>query len=118
MASAPRKNAEKTPRQMPEGKRFQPGNPGRPKGARNKLNEDFIQALAEDFKDHGVAAIKSMREDKPNEYVKVVASLLPKHVEVKDGTLDEAERDELAALLDAVRAARAIREANSESVVH
>lgn len=97
----------------------QSGNPaGRPKGARNKLGEDFIQALAEDFKDHGVAAIKAMREDKPNEYVKVVASLLPKHVEVKDVSLDELERDELASLLDAVRAARAIREATGDGALH
>ena len=97
----------------------QSGNPeGRPKGSRNKLGEDFIQALAEDFKDHGVAAIRSMREEKPNEYVKVVASLLPKHVEVKDVTLDELERDELASLLDAVRAARAVREATGDGSVH
>lgn len=97
----------------------QSGNPaGRPKGARNKLGEDFIQALAEDFRDGGVEAIRKMRTEKPNEYVKVVASLLPKHVEVKDVGLDDAERDELASLLHAVREARAIREADREGAVH
>lgn len=106
----------------PPGRPFEPGNNanphGRPKGSRNKLGEDFIHALAEDFKEHGVAAIASMRQDKPNEYVKVVASLLPKHVEIKDVTLDELERDELAALLDAVRTARLAREADREGALH
>ena len=97
----------------------QSGNPnGRPKGARSKLTEDFIKALAEDFANGGVQAIATMREEKPTEYCKVVASLLPKHVEVKDLTLDELERDELATLLDAVRAARAVREAASEGALH
>lgn len=118
MADEPRKNAATTRKQMPKGKPFEAGNPGRPKGSRNKLGEDFIQALAEDFKTGGVAAIKAMREEKPNEYVKVVASLLPKHVEVKDVTLDELERDELASLLDAVRAARIVREADRETPLH
>ena len=118
MSSAPRKNAGNTPRQMPEGKRFQPGNPGRPKGARNKLGEEFIQALYDDFKTGGVEAIQKMRAEKPNEYVKVIASLLPKHVKVEDATLDELERADLAALLDAVRAAKSIGEADREGAVH
>lgn len=104
------------------GKPFQPGqvaNPlGRPKGSRNKLGEDFIKALAEDFQEHGVAAIATVREERPHEYVKVVASLLPKHVEVKDVSLDELGRDELATLLDAVRAARIVRESAGEGVRH
>jgi hypothetical protein len=36
-----------------------PGNPGRPKGSRNKLGEAFIQALAEDFERHGAEAIEA-----------------------------------------------------------
>lgn len=117
MADPANPNAEKK-----RGRPFQKGqiaNPaGRPKGSRNKLAEDFVKALADDFSEHGVQAIATMREEKPTEYCKVVASLLPKHVEVKDVTLDELERDELATLLDAVRAARAVREAASEGALH
>lgn len=80
----PRNNEEKTPRQMPEGRRFEVGNPGRPKGSRNKLGEEFIAALHEDFQQHGVAAITEMRETKPAEYVKVIASLLPKEIKLTD----------------------------------
>jgi hypothetical protein len=103
---------------MPEGRRFQPGNPGRPKGARNKLGEDFLKALADDFETNGVAAIATVREERPHEYLKVVASLLPKHVEIKDATLDELGRDELVALIDAVRAARLIGSPASEGARH
>ncbi len=38
----------------------QSGNPaGRPKGSRNKLGEAFIEALHDDFNEHGIAAIQT-----------------------------------------------------------
>lgn len=67
------------------GRPFEPGksgNPaGRPKGARSKLGEAFIDALLADWQENGVQAIVSMRDERPGEYVKVVASLLPKEVD-------------------------------------
>lgn len=61
----------------------QSGNPaGRPKGSRNKLGEDFIAALAEDFSEHGVAAIVAVRSEKPDAYLKVIASILPRELKV------------------------------------
>jgi len=98
--------------------RFQPGNPGRPKGARHKLSENFVVALANDFEKNGIEAIATVRVERPHEYLKVIASLMPKHVEVKDVALDELERDELAALVDAVREARRARTSGEEGVRH
>jgi hypothetical protein len=47
MTADTRNNERKTgPGNPPVEHRFKPGNPGRPKGSRNKLGEDFIQALA------------------------------------------------------------------------
>ncbi len=89
---------------MPEGRRFQPGNPGRPKGARNKLGEDFIHALHDDFQEGGVAAIQAVRKDRPHEYLKVIASLLPKELKVTtesdltDDQLDQRIRQLAAAI--------------------
>jgi hypothetical protein len=87
--------------------RFLPGNsggPGKPKGARNKLGEEFIQALHEDFQSHGVAAIQAVRTERPHEYVKVIASLLPKELKVTtesdltDDQLDQRIRQLAAAI--------------------
>jgi hypothetical protein len=67
---------------------FQPGNsggPGRPKGARHKLKELFVAALANDFEEHGIEAIKSARTEKPDTYLKVIASILPKEHTGEDG---------------------------------
>lgn len=65
---------------------FEPGNPGgpgRPKGSRNKLGEAFIQALHDDFEKHGIATIAKVRAEKPDAYVKVIASLLPKEFKIE-----------------------------------
>jgi len=89
------------------GKPFKPGqsgNPnGRPKGSRNQLGEDFISALQADFKAHGTEVIAEVRETKPADYLKVVASILPKEVNVNKSALQELSDDELAGILDAVR---------------
>ncbi len=82
--------------------RFKPGqsgNPaGRPKGARSKLAEAFVDALLADWKENGVEAIVAMREDKPADYVKVVASLLPKEITGEDGGAILVTRVELIAV--------------------
>ena len=67
----------------------QSGNPaGRPKGARNKLTESFLDTLLADFTKAaaedaslGALAIEKMRLEKPNEYAKMIASLLAKEVD-------------------------------------
>ena len=112
--AAPRKNAGSTPRKMPEGKPFQPGNPGRPKGSRNKLGEAFIQALHDDFQDHGVRAIETVREERPHEYLKVVASILPKQLEIKESAFDGISDEQLSAIVAAAAAALGVVE-DSES---
>lgn len=67
--------------------RFKPGQSGNPKGkpigARNKLDELFVQALYKDFKEGGVEAISKCRTEKPDVYLNVIAKVLPKQVDVK-----------------------------------
>lgn len=74
---------------------FKPGNPGRQVGARNKLGEDFLKALHEDFQEHGPDAIKAVRRDKPDAYIRVIAGLLPQNVNLNVNAYDEATTDEL-----------------------
>ena len=47
---------------------------GRVKGVRNKISQAFLEALAKDFEEHGEAAIKIMRVERPTDYCKVIAS--------------------------------------------
>ena len=78
------------------------GNPaGRPKGARHKLSERFLDALLRDFEKAseedeslGEIAIAAMRADKPNEYARMIASLLAKEVEanISGDMSDELKR--------------------------
>lgn len=76
----------------------QSGNPnGRPKGTRHKLGEAFVQALQADFEQHGVAAIKDVRENKPDAYLKVVASVIPQEVNHTVESYDGYSDDDLAA---------------------
>lgn len=65
------------------------GNPaGRPRGARNKLSEAFLEAVFKDFQKAaeedatvGEKAIAAMRTDRPNEYARMIASILAKEVD-------------------------------------
>lgn len=74
----------------------QSGNPaGRAKGSRNKLGEAFLDALHDDFKEHGVAAIEAVRAEKPDQYLKVIASILPKELNIKVDPLDDMTDEQL-----------------------
>jgi hypothetical protein len=78
--------------------RFQPGNRsgGRPLGARNKLQREFLEALATDFEQHGPGVIRIARIEKPVEYLKVIASVLPKELVVEQNILADLSDEELA----------------------
>jgi hypothetical protein len=78
----------------PKFEKGQSGNPGGQPASRQKLTTRFLNALLADFEVHGLQAIKECRETKPEQYVKVVASLLPKEVEIKR-PLDELNDQQL-----------------------
>ena len=74
--------------------RFKPGNPGRPKGSRNKFGQDFIDAIADDFATHGREVLAKVRQEFPVAYLKIAAALVPKRLEIstdqKGGELIDA----------------------------
>ena len=74
---------EKKLRNLVPFKPGQSGNPkGRPKGARNRLGTQFLEALDADFNQFGPQAIALVREKKPEVYMRVVADLLPKEANI------------------------------------
>lgn len=83
--------------------KFATGNGGRPKGARNKLSGDFLTALANEFAEHGQEAIRIVRVERPHEFLKIVASLMPKELEITDNRLQEISDDEIEQLIEHAR---------------
>lgn len=80
---------------------FKAGNPGRPKGSRNKLGEAFIEALYDDFREHGIEAIKACRALAPDTYLRVLSSILPKEVAIEVTNRYVMRTPEIAERLDA-----------------
>ncbi|HEY6019151.1 MAG TPA: hypothetical protein VIY48_04405 [Candidatus Paceibacterota bacterium] len=93
----------------------QSGNPGgKPVAARNRLQGDFMRTLAEDFAEYGHSAIVEMRLNSPAQYVKAIASLMPKELEITR-PLDDISDDELNAAITAVRAVIAAQTAGERA---
>ena len=85
-----------------------PGGPGRPIGARSKLNELAVALLHEDFAKHGADVIRRVRERKPEVYLASVVSLLPKQSQIEKRSpfddLTDAELDQLEEYIAGMRA--------------
>ena len=57
----------------------QSGNPhGRPPGSKDAITKAFLDTMTTDFEKHGAATVARARERNPNEYLRVIASILPK----------------------------------------
>ena len=88
------------------GRPFEPGqsgNPtGRPKGARNKLSEAFLQVLAEDFEANGKAVVEKVRAERPQDYLKIIAAVTPRRMELEDATPQKPMREMTDAELNAI----------------
>jgi hypothetical protein len=80
---------------------------GRPIGARNRITNALLTKLADDFEAHGDAVIKIARVEKPVEYLRVIASLLPKELAINDAKVGDMTEEEIAGLLEMVRELRA-----------
>jgi hypothetical protein len=98
--SAPTDEKQSRPHLFQKG---QSGNPaGRQKGIRNKLGEDFLKALQADFEEHGIEVIAQVRAEKPDVYMKVIASVLPKEIELTGDVVitTKEQRDAAAAAFE------------------
>src|SRR6516165_351484 len=68
---------------------------GRTSGTRNKFSRKFDDALLKDFEEHGEAAIKIARIERPTEYLKLIASRFPIEFQFTDSRLKDLSDDEL-----------------------
>ena len=58
------------------------GNGGRKPGSRNKLGEQFLSDLRDVWQTHGIQALEKCAEEEPGTFVRVIAGLLPKTVDI------------------------------------
>src|ERR1700693_1070956 len=59
--------------------------PGRPKGARSRLGEAFIEDLRDAWEKRGIKALEQCATKKPAEFVRIVASLMPRDINLSVG---------------------------------
>jgi hypothetical protein len=90
----------------------QPKTGGRRAGARHKISTALLEAFAADFAENGAETIKITRLERPTEYLKIAVSLLPQEFEITDSRLQELPDDELNAVIEAIRAGIAARNAD------
>jgi hypothetical protein len=62
---------------------FEKGNPGRPRGARQKHGDAFIEAYMEEFRINGKAALTSLATLDPKAFLQIGASLCPKDAAIQ-----------------------------------
>jgi hypothetical protein len=68
-----------------------------------RRGDAFLQALADDFEAHGKGVVEKVRTERPQDYLKIVASVMPKRMEVEDvcppRKAADLSDDELAAIV-------------------
>ncbi len=62
---------------------FKAGNPGRPRGSRNKLTKKYLDKLWADFKEHGESVLERVRRDNPVAYLKLISQIVPRDWDVR-----------------------------------
>ena len=78
----------------------QSGNPkGRVRGSRNKLGEAFFDDLYAEWQAHGPEVITKVREERPEVFLKVVASTLPKDLNVNVDPYEDVTDEELTQMI-------------------
>lgn len=84
--------------------------PGRPRGSRNKLGEEFLDDLIYEWRANGKKALALCAAREPTQFVKIVSNILPKEVLSMalnvNATIDMGEIEQAQGFLAAYRFAR------------
>jgi hypothetical protein len=76
----------------------------RAKRAKKTLGDDFLAAVRADFRAHGAGVIAEVRADKPDQYLKIVLSVLPKDFDATINQMDGLSDDEIRSRIRALEA--------------
>ena len=94
---------------------FKKGEGGRAKGSRNKLSAAFLNDLCEEWREGGREAIKIMRLERPAEFVKTVAYLMPREFEINKNRLKDLTDEQIVSLISIAGSNLASSAGESES---
>ncbi|AID31157.1 MULTISPECIES: hypothetical protein [Mesorhizobium] len=67
----------------------------RAKRTKKTLGGDFLAAVRADFRAHGAGVIAEVRADKPDQYLKIVLSVLPRDFDAAVNHLDALSDEEI-----------------------
>ena len=93
-----------------------PSGPGRPKGTRNKLATTFFDNLYAAWQEQGESVIRRAFFHDPVKSLGIVAQLMPSKIEISDTTLQDADDDKLATILDRLERIRDQRARSAKPV--
>jgi len=84
------------------------GSGGRVVGSRNKLSQAFLSDAIEAWHEHGKEALRIVFHEKPDVFLRVIASIIPRELIMTEGdVLDTLSDDDVLDALKAVREERA-----------
>jgi hypothetical protein len=67
---------------------------GRPKGSRNRIQRDVIEAFAEHWAKHGADAIDTVYRERPADYLRFAGNFLPKETIMQEFKPEQEMSDE------------------------
>lgn len=76
--------------------------PARPGRAKKTLGDDFLAAVRADFRSHGAGVLAAVRADKPEQYLKIVLSVLPRDFNAAINGMDMLSDDEIRSRIRAL----------------
>jgi hypothetical protein len=75
----------------------------------------LLEALAADFAEHGPGVIRIARIEKPVEYLKIIASVLPRELLLEQNVLSDMSDEDIAASLSLLQKIQLNKRAQEES---
>ena len=101
---------------------FQQGVSGNPGGNRHRtrhlLNQEFMQALLLHFRQHGKKAIEKVAREQPAVYVKILALLVPREMQIEQtNRIKQMTDEEIEQAIEAIQTMLAARAGEAAKVI-
>src|SRR6516165_5004955 len=115
-------HAENKSADMESAMTFKQGVSGNPHGNRHRtrhlLNQEFMQALLLHFRQHGKKAIEKVARNQPAVYVKILALLVPREMQIEDtNRIKQMTDEEIEQAIEAIQTMLAARAGEAAKVI-